>query len=426
VELATAEIPHETQYFLDAAGEHWEINAFDHAVLYLFADRPRLISIIEDPLDIRGWHSNRVERCLRLDRYAHEIAQQLSERENRAFFAASLVSERAVLHELAEVYAGWNFEDETTGGCLKPFKRGKAVQLDNHDNPLPRLNRHLHSPKAIRRYVKQHAEMAPHRAILATNLRRLPWPAGPAEAEVLEGYYEAMRERHRAVIAANVRRFVEREGLEYTPEEFAAGRIVRRRKRLMKQKRRIIRRSIGAAASVVGQEAVTDFSQGKPVAIPARSVVFSVRKGGGLGRGGHGAISVDLHSLEPEHQKLGSLCLYFDDMPALDQLAAIALHVESGNEDHLLDTGNVFAMTEHGVVNPAIMNRKSATRGVGFRDALGMPPEPIIRARRQAYIARTAPIYREALIARVWGSDAPNVRRFFAEIGEPAQEQRAA
>jgi hypothetical protein len=59
--------------------------------------------------------------------------------------------------------------------------------------------------------------------------------------------------------------------------------------------------------------------------------------------------------------ELSKLCLY-QDAPALDQLASLAMHVQSGHTDKLIDTGNLYAVKDRS--HPVIEARmaKSAAR----------------------------------------------------------------
>lgn len=415
MELGSVPLAPDIEYFLDGAAEAWEINAFDHAVLRFFGNRTRIMEIVDantpaPPPRVTVLRA-RMNRCLELDRYAHEIARDLSEAECRGLFAASLIGEHHFIRSTAEIFASWNFEDETKGGCLKPFKMPLEKRSHVDGELTPRMQRQLHAPAAIRRYVRLYdGELNPHRRTLAANMRRLPWPDGPHEADMLEAYYHEVRERWSRTNQAAITQIYGKK-----PD-----------KKLIRRRRKTIRKSTAAAASVLGDNEVGKFIRGQAVRIKGESIVFSVSKSWtGLAGEGHGGIRVDLENFSGE--RLANLCLYFDGMPALDQLAAVALHVEAGNETHLLDTGNVGALTEAGVAHPAL-GKRANPRGLDLRDPylLVNRAQRTFEARRDAYILRTLPIYFEATLSAIWRRDAPKVQRFFGAMKDAGPEQALA
>lgn len=416
MELNNTPPPPDIQYILDGAGEAWEINAFDHAVLTFYGNRERLDEIINATRG-GGFVRGRKEMCRRLDSYAHELATGLTPAEQRTFVASSLVGEAHCLRQLADCYSGWFFEDATVGGCMEPWKK-KAVYRPDGSIPA-RLARRLYAPAAGRRYIKTLGDdLLKQRQALAASLGGLTWPDHPDEAGELQRYYDELRDRHERTIQRGYDQLREQLDTVCTPDEAARLAGVKRRRRLVERRKlKVVKRSVAAAASVLGAESISRFTKGEAITIPGQAVAFSVQKWGRLVTTGHGSLSVAVHALSGE--KLSGLCLYFD-MPSLDQLAAIALHVEAGNEDHLLETGNLYNITAEGAAHPALMGRRLPA-GIPARVARGRDIEMLqgyarTVANRRAYEVKMRPVYFDAVINAVWGSRASRVRRFFAKI----------
>lgn len=393
MEMRQVPVPPDVQYVLDSAIENQEINGLDHCVLTLYADRTRLMEIVDAPYEKgRGWINGRGLMCRRLDAYAHELAGELPQAEQRAFVAIALTGEPKRLADIAEVLASWNLEDATRGGVLEPFR--KVLRCDANCDPTPRARRRLHGRNAIRRYVSRCDESLPHMRALAAGVRRLPWPASLDEGrrivEAYDRYFAACRTRYEeAVRRSHVR-------LSAAPVIAA-------------KDRKVIRRSAALAATIVGEREVASFIKGAPVRIEGEGLDIEAARAGSLAASGHGSLRLKL--LDKSGAELGRLCAYFEGMPALDQLAGIKLHLASGNERAVLDTGNLYALTPAGAAHPLIAAR--ATKPVPARGGARAPRGnyDALRAAVTRYQAATLPLYVEAVTDAVWGRDAKRLKR---------------
>lgn len=415
LEPQPAPLPHDILYVLDGALEHDELSAFAHPILCLFGDRTFVPEVVDREILGRGWRP-RAEKMIVLDRYAHRLAAALPEESRRGFFAGMLLREPNVLLDTAECLASWNYDDETVGGAMLPYRHGtERVRRDG--TASQRTAKHLLAPRAIRRYVRESFKevdrLLSHRRDIAERMRAVPWPRHPEEARSTERYFIEAQARHREAIqrayAALSDPLLKRAG---------------HRSASSKDERKALRRSLSAASAAIGEEGARTLLRGEPVRLQGHLFDFVIRSR--LRRSGHGGLTISLFGPDSE-ERLADLCLYFDGMPALDQAAALALHISSESEIDLIEAGNLFNLTVEGARNPLLMDR---LRREGAMDVEQIQervrrgftaPAAAHRDRqaeqRAAYIRETRGTYLHAVTERVWGRDARRVREFEAAIG---------
>ena len=123
-------------------------------------------------------------------------------------------------------------------------------------------------------------------------------------------------------------------------------RAVKRRNE--KKRQRKLRRSIDILSSLIGYDKVRDFLRGKSLRLAGRKAVFEVvmpRSRDLLsGYPGHRNLKV-FSAIEPE-TRLCNLCIGSPEVPMLDHVASLVLHVASGQEDEILRIGNAMDITE--------------------------------------------------------------------------------
>ncbi len=142
-------------------------------------------------------------------------------------------------------------------------------------------------------------------------------------------------------------------------------------------------------------------------------------------RAGHGGLNITLR--DKAGNSLADLCLYFEDTPVIEQVAAIAMHLACGEEQELLTTGNVSNVTSAGAIHPLIAERMKkrsddaedleqfigrATRNPRIRRFIN---EELHRELKMEYVDTMAQRYLEPLIDRVWGVDGVRLRGFSAQ-----------
>jgi hypothetical protein len=398
-------LPHEIQYFLDGAIDAQEITPITWFAANLFGETAQIDAILQRPCgEGRGWANGRRLICLDLEDYACELIKAKPISTQRAIVACVLAGSKKWMADIAECLAGWNYEDSIRGGCLMDFR--DVVRHDSDYRPTRRLARHLRAPRAIRRYVKRSTECVPHARDLAERVMRLAWPRDRGEMQVAIDLLEAQRQiARRCEDEARARFFVRHP--DAAPTAAPTRRDAHRGKNLA--------RAALAASSILGGGAVADFIRGAAVRIEGQSLVLEARRAGTLDRAGHG--SCVLRLLDPSGAPLAGICCYFEDTPALDQLAAFALHMQSGEERAIIETGNLYAVSPAAADHPLLKGRVRVAAeqlgGDALTDRRLDRPLAGLRAAQAAYWGAQGPIYLEAVTTAIWGRRASDVREFW-------------
>jgi len=393
METRSAPLPPDLQYFLDGAIDSFELNAFAYDVLTIFGRTPVIDGIVEAPSGERFSLAARQGRCVALDAYAHELARELGDGWQRAFVAATIPFEMHSLGELADCYAAWNFEDSTLGGALQHYRR---VPLCDRDyNPTKGARRRLYARSAVRRYNKQTADDQDRfRRVMSQRVRACPWPADTSAGERIVMARQEMMVRHQRLVHEGIARMM---------------RADKEPKLLAKPERKKIVRAARLAADVVGEEKVRRFVAGESVEIEGDGMIIEAVRSSSLTQAtGHGQLTVTLK--DKDRQQLGNLCVYFEHTPPLDQLAALALHVQAGEGAKIIETGNLYAITPAGAASPLLAGR-AKLNPVGGLGAGAIARMDVRRQASAAYAAATKPWYVEDLGIFRWGRDFGRLRR---------------
>lgn len=113
--------------------------------------------------------------------------------------------------------------------------------------------------------------------------------------------------------------------------------------------------------------------------------------------------------------ELGGLCLYFEDTPVLDQLAALAMHVQAGEERDLVADGNLYSVTQYGLSHPILVGRKRdaavAAVAAAALDNPALVRSPVLdrvefSKVRDDYCSRRLPDYVSVLAVQLLGRSA--------------------
>lgn len=221
-------------------------------------------------------------------------------------------------------------------------------------HPGKRVQRRLMSPRFIRRYIHRDSDLVQRRAMAQYALAR--WQEGPIGT------------RDDEFVVANL---MEEQVPSTLPEpgyrlelirwmEAQHGVKVRRIKhRDRRREQRRIARAALFADSLLEPGQVGAFARGEFVTLPGRDLTFIIGKSGRLGAVGHGCLDIAIKATGGP--ALGGLCFYVKETPCLDQLAAIALHTNSGTEREILAIGNPTFLTEEGLAHPFIQERRAAS-----------------------------------------------------------------
>jgi hypothetical protein len=179
---------------------------------------------------------------------------------------------------------------------------------------------------------------------------------------------------------------------------------------------------------LIGASQVGAFAQGQTITLPGQALSLEIARGRSVTTTGHGALDVGLCA--PDGTRLASVCVYFDKTPALDQLAALALHLNAGEETAVLDTGNLFSITAAGAEHPLVkqhMAKRPTTEDQALMDrvmrhGLNQNDHDRKRAAQNRYKADTIAIYVDSVTTLVWGRDARRLVAFTAAMVGPSDE----
>jgi hypothetical protein len=185
---------------------------------------------------------------------------------------------------------------------------------------------------------------------------------------------------------------------------------------LPKPERKKLIRAVSIASAIIGGDKVRRFVAGSPVEIEGDTMILEARPRGALTSDtGQGQVQVVIKN--KDRVKLGNLCVYFDGTPAIDQLAALALHVGSGGENDILTTGNLYFVTAEGATDPLLSNfmskREARLDGNQSRRVLGDHEKQ--RRAQLRYFADVGHHYAEAVTTQIWGRDGKRLREFAAQ-----------
>lgn len=138
------------------------------------------------------------------------------------------------------------------------------------------------------------------------------------------------------------------------------------RTRAQKQKERGLRKAITRSyrllGSIAGAETARACLDGDQITVAGRNFDFRLRVAN-LRSTAHGAIEVFV--TDKSAVELANLCIYIDQTPALDQMAALILDVTTGNEDEIIRRSNIIRSTEAATSNATFMEiRKRMERSV--------------------------------------------------------------
>lgn len=119
-------------------------------------------------------------------------------------------------------------------------------------------------------------------------------------------------------------------------------------KRMEKRLRKAISRSFTLLTSIAGRPTARACIDGEAITVEGKKFDFRLRVAN-LRSTAHGAIEVFV--TDKDAVELAALCVYIDETPALDQMAALILNVTSGNEDEIIRRANVIRSTQAAAEN---------------------------------------------------------------------------
>lgn len=391
MQIVTTTIPPDVEYVLDAALEHNELDAACHVALKLYAPRGDLMRIVD-----RDWALGREElrprlaMCAALNDFGDDILRQLPADKRGAIALAGASHVKAEVIRLAWTLATWAMQDEIVGGCLKPYKRCGTRWVQRYE-PSPKQRRQLYAPGWIRRYTKTNDDARLLRAMGSRTLSRLVGIDCRARDVVAaaESISTDMQAQHEGYRRTN-ERAINRLGASFRPLD----------RKATARRRSVIKRAVHCASAILSAKMISDFAGGRPVVLPGQSIALEVARIGSAADLGHGSLSV--LAIDPvSKRQLASLCVYHERTPALDQLTALALAMQAGEEAEIIATANLSRVTELGMQHPLISERGKTAREMPWR------PRDDVQEKNEAYWLATKPLWTDTLgvftLGRMWG-----------------------
>lgn len=231
----------------------------------------------------------------------------------------------------------------------------------------PRVMRRLTAPSFLRRCAKRdqlhETRRTRAKALIVRSLEDTRAVKGGKE---IADWINAEREKRRAEDAAvleHIRLTIEKPIVTNAEWRDAYDTAARERKKLqrlrqrhMKQSRKAAHRGFKLLASVTSHEKARMFLGGDYVSIDGQRFRFVMKKQYSLTTTGHGGLEIQIANKAGAH--LSNLCLYFEGTPAVDQVAAIAMHVAAGEEDDMIRTGNLYNLQPGAENNMALTTLK--------------------------------------------------------------------
>lgn len=388
MQVQQSQLPADVEYFLDSALEHTELDVASHYALKLYGGRPKLMSIVDHEWELGpGTRCGRQATCDALIAYADDIIAEIDADKRAAILLAGMLNLKHQITESANFMAWWAIEDMLIGGCSKPYIRN-LTKWGHLYTPSPKHKRRLYGADWIRRYVKMNISNCGN---VVSDSRRFTRRCAGVDmsrfrdaADVIEQEVKAQHEAYLRTNAAMTRAWL---------SNMTAQKKDRREKR---KNRKVIRRAATCAETVIGSDAVRAFGHGKPVLLVGEKVSLEVSRYGSAGAMGHGAVHVAV--IDPNSKRrLANLCIYQDRTPALDQLTSLALGMSSGEEKDIIESGNLYNITELGYSNEMI-----AEKG-GLREEARQRPLDLRKRTNEAYWLDTKDMWIDSVGVRVMG-----------------------
>lgn len=118
------------------------------------------------------------------------------------------------------------------------------------------------------------------------------------------------------------------------------------RKRKIRLRRATTKRSIRLVERFIGAEPVRLFIGGDAMTVTGQLATYKITRRRNI-LAAHGGAELGVYSLDGQ-TKLCRLCIYTANVPLLDHVLSLILHIRAGQEDHILKTGNPYDITDEG------------------------------------------------------------------------------
>ena len=395
-------LPPDVAYTLDTLQEHHKLDAGAYLALHLFAPRRPVLDVLDDPpqCEVDGTPARRTFReCTTvalLGIAEATIAElPLPEQGGLAYAAISWLARETA--SLAECLASWTYEDGTIGGAMKAWIKPPRVRGDG--SPGRKFARRLRSPRFIAREIAAYPETAQmrHRARLVLD-----------RADRARGFVRNEYGAHTAALAEQ-REALRRAAIETVMDKHIAGHHFPKRshRKAQIERRKRIARSAATATAIVGAAPLRTILAGDPILLRGETLDLLVSSQGDLGRVGPHALAV--RALDKSGADLADLCVYVENSPTLDQVAALALAMQCGEEADIIATANIVRSAAAAMSHPLFRQKAETALRARTADAGswtridGRHDRGAQKQHHDDYMERFLPLWRERLAVAVCG-----------------------
>jgi len=414
---------------LDDSMASMEIDAISFYVLMLYGDRRFLAGIVDQfnqrEITVIGDRtSNENVRPKMIDQFlahADELWPRVPDEVRHGLIRAAVLSFLLQIRDAAYWLAEWAVGDMCEGGYAKAYRKPPRPGLWRAWMPGKKMARRLKSPRFIRNYVRRCSDTARRRA-MAQRMKRMAQGTKVGTREQEEAFFELLENQDDSTLPVpeyRIRLIQE----VYGRTSIRSDRSSRREK---KRDRRKLIRAANFAASLIGPKDVNKFIRGDAVVLRGKDLTFAVEKQRSIDAVGHGCLNIAVKATGGP--TLGSICFYIDGTPCLDQLAALALHVESGAEREILSVANMITVTTEGVNHPFLQGRANPEtievdvapqRPLEIRSrgrVVDYNPDQLREQRREMYWATMGHYWQREVANAIMGRNGLNFQAGFSEL----------
>lgn len=320
-------LPADMTFIIDSAVDHGHITPGARVACTIYGDTDALDAIINKDQGLKGWR-NTAAMATELEIYAATIIPELAPRIRDALNGLRTYGLLKTVAEYSEHICWTSFEDEIWGGFAIDMRNRPR---ENRNGFHKRTERRVYTDGWVKRAVRCH-----HHEIEYVHKQEIFAAIGPEFHFFGSDCYDLL----------NGQRQEYREEFERREQEFHRALFPDRmpRNSLADPKkhrkiRGIVKRASNIAAAIIGPQEVSRFASGEEILIESpEGIDIKVHRNGSITNSGHGAVKVALYK---EGNFLSNLCVY-QDLPALDQLASLALHAKSGAIVDVVKVGNLY------------------------------------------------------------------------------------
>ena len=167
--------------------------------------------------------------------------------------------------------------------------------------------------------------------------------------------------------------------------------------------RKVIKRSVKFLSKLIGEDTIRLYLSGEAIRIEGRHAIYELKKTCRLGYAHGGWPALAVYEKEYPDLMLCNICLFTPNVPLLDHVASIVMHIQAGEEDQILKIGNTVNEADRAYELPWLApHLPERSRRIDFASFADQPRTPEAIAKRRRHRFRMAKImarhlYKEAL-----------------------------